>query len=593
MKSCLKWLANQKTALVPVLIAGFPEECFDSMRPGLQSFGFDLRFSTNLSRKLSNYKMIILPTNFDLFDDSIVSDLKNFIKEGGSIATFHFPDNNNSFYFPINQILSRFGLAYTFCKTAQQPFIISLCKDFETVYSHHFIPQIEKLKQIITSDTPEDSPELCSTAIGIQYMNYGATKSQIQQLTDISEMCIGYLKKSGSQIFDKSFTANYLLSGILLDIFPKLPPEAVTPFPGYELFPGQCGDVELADFSMKLNISNETWTSTGLYLPAGKVSIVECDPSDFLNLQIGAHHESLALKQPPWKRWPSIVFAFSLNKDTTDVVSPFGGPVYIATSQLQSGQKTLDFTFKGFVKYPRVVYGDPSIWESTKDIDVPIGEIQCENVIFTLPTSYMKDLDFDKIFDVIGKLIREIATFLSYEINDPLRVVFDIDLPEDAPGCGYPIVFPISEITQILGSIDKPNASLLTLSNLIGIFMIREGCFDSVIETTLATLASAVAFSKLYKDFNPMPITLKTQQLFFELWNIYNSGNGDIIQKTLKKYQNKDYEIVGVPEDTWLDFVQELCKNGKMDYTYFLQQARPIPLNVSISCHNFPRYEEK
>ena len=121
---------------------------------------------------------------------------------------------------------------------------------------------------------------------------------------------------------------------------------------------------------------------------------------------------------------------------------------------------------------------------------------------------------------------------------------------------------------------------------------IREECFDVTTETAIATVATAVIFQELYKEFDPFDFSgLQLPTLFQELWEIHTNYSADLIPQTLEKFQNPDYPVLDVPEDMWIAFVREMCRLGKRDFTKLLERSRPIPLNISISLQGLPPYQ--
>ncbi|OHT15148.1 hypothetical protein TRFO_42680 [Tritrichomonas foetus] len=593
----LSWLAHQKSTMTPICLLGFPQDFIGVSTSALHNFGFFVESRTK-AQNLENFKVILVASTFEVENDDNLKNLQDFVSNGGGLAVFFTPaDAENPLSFPINPLLSIFGLSYTFCSISENDEIYDIQDDFELLKNQHFDYYLSLIKDLLKNPNKITQAELDQVVTKIRYHAIVCTTSDNEQqkkLKDLGKTCLDYLFSTDvlkNNLFCDSESSDFqtIVLVMLQDILPKYPPEEYKALAGYEIFPGRCEVTPedfVNDFKMTLTVYDEAWMSTGLYLPAGCVGIIESDKVyDDIKFQVGAHHETLMQKTPPWKRWPSIILPFEMNEKVTKLGSPFGGPVYVSTSDDFEGSITATLTFKGFVKYPRWVYNDLSVWEETKDNKVPLGEIECENLILTIPSEKMKDFDFSKINIVVKGIANNISSFMSYPLEKPFRVVFDIDLPEETPVCGYPIVIKIDEIQNMFSNVDEPSIELFNLASLMAILTIREGCFDSTIESALASISSSIAFSNFFESFEPLSFpNLMLPPLFKELWEIYNNYDKSIIPKTLKKFQDPSYELLGVPEDTWIEFVREMCRIGETDFTKILERSRPIPLNVSMSC---------
>ena len=383
-----------------------------------------------------------------------------------------------------------------------------------------------------------------------------------------------------------------IVTVLLIDLYTKLPPEQIKPIPEYEILPGKTGEVELTDYERDIQLQSYTYMSTGLYLPAGIIAEIEIDePMPEVHVHIGAHNESLISKPSPWKRWPLCVSVFPLSKTVTKVVSSFGGIVYVACNNTNGENKSIHIKFKNYCLHPIADYRDSSQWENTKDLEVPWGEIYAENLIITLPTSKMREIsDFTDIYSKLSKLVNLLAEFLSFEIERPYRIVFDIDLPDDQPSFEYPIVFLEEDMNGILCELDHPSHILFKALTVLGIVSIREDCFDQMTETALAHVAGSVAMKAIWPDFDPLEILGdQSPPLFKEFWKIHNFNN-TVLHDTLKIYQNPEYPISDVKDDTWISFVTNMCRISKHNYIRVLQKVKPIPLNISLSVNGLEEF---
>lgn len=303
-------------------------------------------------------------------------------------------------------------------------------------------------------------------------------------------------------------------------------------------------------------------------------------------VQIESHSDSLLSKKEPWKRWPKLISEFKLKNDSVVVGSPFGGIVYVLLNN--EVQKSVRLVFDGFSRYPRSVVSDPSIWEKTKDIDVPWGELDTGRIIFTLPSSKLRKIpDFNKIKDVYDVILNRISGFLSCSLNRKLRIIFDIDFLESE--VGYPLFLNIDQIDDVLFEIDHPTAGLFNAVFSLTLAHIHFGIFENQVEHALASVAAADIMKKLFPDFDPFNYDgIKLPLLFSELWEINCNFDNNLISLTLSKFQGGDYPV---SEDTWIDFLKEMCILGKRDFTKLFENWKSIPLSKSSFTQGLEPYQ--
>jgi hypothetical protein len=596
--NALDWCTHGKGHKSQVLALGFNDQERAIVSEAMASLGIFGEFRSTPDGDIKGFGSVFLPSEVDFRGESSYQHLRDFVvREGGGIMVFYSGAIQGGLSIPVNSLLIEFGLSFTFV-TANPELesceILNVARhsgNSEIVLSR----LIAKLQALLVAQ-PVKYIELDSLVTILRYHIMACNRGHDSELKEVYETCWNFMKKTDFKN-DSGFcpvVSHGIIFVLILDICGKLPETEVKPFPNIDSFPGQTGAVQLENFQMTLTIQNGTWTSTGLWLPAGSVGEIECsEPRPNLHVQIGSQHESLFGNLGPWKRWPSTVFVIPLIENVTKVVTPFGGIVYVAVHSGEEETEKVDILFKGFCQHPCFHYGDPSVWESTKNLEVPWGELCLENVVFTLPTTELKKIpDFGVVQKKFKDIVDGICRYVSWMPAQPYRFVFDVELADDSPSCGYPLVFPVEDIEGILMSFDAPTPQLFSAVTLMTIVSIREGCFDQVTESGIATVATSVIFQELFPGFDPLEFEgIELPPMFLELWEIQKHCNPDIIPATLAKFQDPEAPVSDVPEDTWISFVREICRIGKMDFTGLLERSRPIPLNVSVSLQGLPAYQ--
>jgi hypothetical protein len=118
--------------------------------------------------------------------------------------------------------------------------------------------------------------------------------------------------------------------------------------------------------------------------------------------------------------------------------------------------------------------------------------------------------------------------------------------------------------------------------------------FDTVTETAISAVAASVISQRLLPHFGDQELSgFSLPLMFHELWEIHTAVDSRLLPKTLKKFQNPEYEVPDCPEDMWIAFVRELSRTGIRNFIKLLERARPIPLNVAVSLQDLPPYDPK
>lgn len=228
----------------------------------------------------------------------------------------------------------------------------------------------------------------------------------------------------------------------------KLSPDRVKAHPAAREFPGEVAkDTKEISRTLEIDCAIPDWHSTGLYAMAGRLIRIDAPKAAVdskLRVRMGAHTDELWHKDK-WSRVPEITLEAPLKNTTTTLASPFGGPVYIVVpSNCKLGK--VEFTISGVVEMPRFILGTttPAEWKSRiRLLTAPWGELETSNVILTLPSRVLRDLDdpealmkfWDRILDAHATL----AT-IPLQRERPERMVADVQISAGYMHSGYPIM---------------------------------------------------------------------------------------------------------------------------------------------------------
>ncbi|OHT01841.1 hypothetical protein TRFO_07415 [Tritrichomonas foetus] len=605
VRNILNWMCPCGL-LKPILLLDFPHNNLREIKTCLRANGIPFKIKNTESETdevpeeviFNEYSVVLVTTGYDAADPEKREKLIDYINAGNGVCVFQVPappDQESDDEAKINPLLREYGFAYTYCKllnTNSGRISVDFFSSFEKIKFCHFLMLTHKFLEL-SHHTEILSSELDDIVTSLRYNILVVDNSASEQLIDIINHAYTHLKKTNF-ISDDGICPNINHSILLLlinEIFMKLPPEKInTTFENVK-FPGKTGNVELSTFNFELHMNEESWTPTGLWLPAGHHAYITVNnPPKKLSVQIGSHTINLLSKQGPWKRWPYIIMTFPLHDGKNEVVSPFGGIVYILVNELdESFQNPLSISFDGFTKHPRAVVTKPEIYENTKNNEIPWGELRTKTIIFTLPNESLKAIeDFQVFGDRIDKIVMMILKFMCYNISRPYRIVFDVETIDGHPEYTYPIVLLKDSINDIIINFMKPTNGLFQMISAIAVVSIRENYFEDTTEKAIAALVATVIFKELFPGFDPFVCKFELPTLFPELWVIHSQINSIIIPQLLNESQDPEAVLYNSPEDMWIRFVKDLSYRGKYNFSKLMERAKPIPMNIMSVLSELP-----
>jgi hypothetical protein len=241
-----------------------------------------------------------------------------------------------------------------------------------------------------------------------------------------------------------------------------LPADEMESCAAAEQYPGAVpDDAEAEDAVLIVDARVAQWHSTGRYAKPGEVVEVSLGDDALargLRVRIGAHIDELftdedresgvaddseyGSDESEWKRWPELSFEFALRERESRVASPFGGLVYIVVPE--DGEGRFEVTVRGCVRAPRFVLGESSVFEwqhGGRDAPAPWGELACDRLIFTLPSSALRTVDDpEALMRFWSSAMQCYEEITSTKYRRPERIVGDCQPSLGYMHSGYPIV---------------------------------------------------------------------------------------------------------------------------------------------------------
>lgn len=645
IRNSLWWLNSQQPIDQPVLLLNIPQRYTDQITNSLERLQISVIKSTS-TKNLNNHKLIIMPSDMDLSDDSTVDDLISFVSQGGGIAVFYSPPQSHDFSNSnhINRFLSLYGLSFTYCSLTDDDealFPIPIPNSFDDVREFNLVPLKKLLIEELQDNHIEKIESLDTLVFVIRYYIMVIEPGNSQHVPIIQELTNSiwsFLEDTNYRTEDGLCPqlCQSIVIVLLQDLITRLPVDMIPAAKDFDLFPGEAKNIVLKDILIDLKFRDETLISTGLWLPPGVQGTITFEPTSPTNplkpnrqitsiesnegssnsssnereindeiddmihrsdltIQVGSHSQSLLTKPGPWLRWPIVVSVYPVTGTETKIYSPHGGIVYFAVSglPLEYSRKVVTLRCHKCCRYPRLIKSKPEVWEKTKDNDIPWGEIVTKNIILTVPTKYIYEVEEDRnnCIDRLDLLIKKINKIMYYDVERPNRVVFDVETMNPHPRPDYPIMMNVNDINGILLANNVPNSSLFSLIRVLANLSLREGFFDEMTENALDALVATIVFNDFFPNFNLKEAEFfEEPPLYSELCEIHFKVNELIFPMIFKQSRMFETEMFDMDDDKWISFVKQLSHIGHRNFTTLFENSRPIPLNIASTLQGLPEY---
>ncbi|KAH0785270.1 hypothetical protein GPJ56_010681 [Histomonas meleagridis] len=611
ISSCLVWLSRGNRIIgSPILFYRFPEKYSQDAKKSFYRSGIKILIVNTPEIDFSPYQIIFIPSNIELDSEERIK-LKSFINSGGGLFCFYCPVE----LFPtvdvsptaINDFLIDYGLSFSCCKLAPNP----TRKTAEFIYGpdrlirHHLLYHVKYFCDMMES-LQLDEGCLDDTITALRYYIIVCDNRHLDLFIQILDKSWSFL--NATNFVNENGIGEHITQSLVIvlmcEVLRLIPPQFLTKNPLSKTFPGETLRAYCTNYKLDIKIRDESWISTGLWLPAGQTAIIKClNPPLGLHVQIGSHNMSLLSKQGPWNRWPEIVNVYIIDKEQITVGSSFGGIVYVyfSFSETECRSGLMDETdqrilieFEGFSQYPRYVYDKPEVFMKTKEFEIPWAEITTKTFIITLPTKMLM-LSSQKVLNELCNKLDEyvitVTNYMEYKIGRKFRLVFDCE-DSNNYSYGYPIILHLTNIDDIILKISQPSLGIFNLIRAVAVLSLREGYFDPETEVGIGTLIAAMFFKKMWPDFDMFSIPgIKIPQMFEPLSIIQTKVSQSLITSIIRSSQKALFPYYELPEDMWVRFVRELCNNAKMNLTPMLRRYRPIPISVVNSLSNLPQMQ--
>ncbi len=244
--------------------------------------------------------------------------------------------------------------------------------------------------------------------------------------------------------------------GLETAIAQDAPPEEVRPLAAANNFPGAVpAQAPQGKHTVTIDTVVPGWHSLGLYAAPGEpvsVTVPRTALPRNLFVQIGSHTDQL-WHLDSWERLPQVVRRFPITAVHTTAASSLGGLVYIDVPGGTPSQR-IEVTITGAVEAPLYQLGVTTHddWRArNRRRPGPWAELAGRTVIFTVPSSLVRDLDDPRpVMMLWDQIVAAQDAFVSLPRRErPERIVADMQISAGYMHSGYPIMIPIDDSIKL------------------------------------------------------------------------------------------------------------------------------------------------
>lgn len=583
IENMLRWASGN---LPKVMLLGLPEHMNALIKKNISECGYKASIATDPTGVIQRRNVVICTD-----DCPFIEELKEFVENGGGLICCHRPDATRT---PMASYLSTMGISFMDCGLIVgriHTTVLEAKHSFNQLRETCFDCQADKYIEAVSSANVSIQ-DLDILTTPLKWYIQAMPKDYTPRIAEVHEAAWNFLTRNEHWVSEEGFCSHVeesITSVLLVETTQKLPCSYWVGKNMGEVFPGKSNADILSGEKVVAAFNAEGWASTGLWAPAGVMCKVRIENGvSGIRLQIGAHESALVSKDGPWRRWPFIISLFDLPENgELEFCSPFGGLIYLTLDEEPLEQVVVEVEFSNVCMCPRYHHEHGNLWNETCKLDVPFGEIETGTVTFTVPSNVLRMIkSINEPVRRFDALVGEIHSFLASDIATNHRIVFDVDLPNDIPICGYPIVLPI-EAAEIILLETAPTPELFSTLAFIGVMSMPLEDFSEDQETALANLAVVIAMRKFWPHENPLDYAPDIMTKYLDqLLNICTELGSDKVTDALQATkQVKEMGSQRSQNDYWMDFVKYLSIGCNRDLQELLElRQKTEKRNVLMSC---------
>uniref|UniRef100_A0A672ISH0 TRPM8 channel-associated factor homolog n=1 Tax=Salarias fasciatus TaxID=181472 RepID=A0A672ISH0_SALFA len=401
------------------------------------------------------------------YNDEHAEEIQDFVAQGGGLligghawywASTH-PDQNPMTDFPGNKILNKMGLSVL--KETVVTGLFDAPEPNQALSSNFNFRQLLKrfVGHVIEGEELTDQEQRWLLKLGKQAVNYLNLKAHDSYAyTQVLAFLTEIVKRGMPEVSEENplrSPKDLLLLHVATEVFRvSRDPDALLPY----LIKKDASMPVVHNQRIQINVTTtngEEWISTGLYLAPG-VKTYMIMPTSIVNrrwmVQISCQTDYL--NHGELKRAPSVSERFPITSEVMQVWNLWGGLIYLVapTDTTVEGQEVIVQTA---VSAPYYKHGATTLddWAQLRSAPSPWAELEFDNIILTLPSRFVRDLERPDeaavLWNSIMKGIAELAV-IPEKFARKERIVADVQISAGSMHAGYPVMMRSSEASELV-----------------------------------------------------------------------------------------------------------------------------------------------
>ena len=589
LENIIRWVSGDRRGDVKIGTIGIDYDDVQAIRKNVEGFGFKVKTGDDAATK--SHCMIVTTSFKDV--DIVRSCLDN--GTGVILCYYDLQNNkiNDSDRNHYDDLLLEAGIPFSRCElTAGNPTCDSMkCSTENSLLKLNINHLISKLKKIISSDNINIGK--LDSVITLLRMHCNAFDSRnSEHVSEIFKIITGFLfniELENETDICPSIESK-IVTILLSELLDKIPPSELAGIDLSDIFPGKTGNIILSTYKIEILPLNQ-WISTGVWLPPGIIANVDFDKplKSGCLIQIGSCAQSLvsSSQSMEWKRWPVVTLTYQVNGTHAEVATPFGGIIYFI---FEDAGDSFEVTISNVCRYPLLSYTNESqtdeIWEQTKDVDVPFGEMELKNCVFSLPSAEIRKQSVQKFAKRIDNMISLVFDFTALKESKQMRIVFDIEVPADyEPVDSYPIYINPDTYNKLV--VDEPSKELFIVLANAALFSLPESTFSPEGENILVLLSACAIMQKVYPSSKPMDyIEGVPPNNFIDMWQAYITFDKLAITKAFARIRKLENNTILSENEIWEAFIQEYETTAKTELPQLKELAMMSAASSSLNLNS-------
>ncbi|XP_026081861.1 TRPM8 channel-associated factor homolog [Carassius auratus] len=454
--NAIKWLDEGRKGVIGII-------------PSLQA-AHTVLSKSGLDCQLTGFRKDLSVYVCTSYSDAQCAEIQDFVAEGGGLMigghAWHWARTNCGCNvmtdYAGNRILNKMGLCLLDSTLVgglyKAPEIENTCKEVYHFRSmlHRFAEHVRRGHELTNHEQSclKQLGNDCASYLRMRSHDSAAYTSMVAVLSDIvkevgvPQVCMNCPVQSGK---------DHLMLHVGTEVYKVSPdPDALIPY----IIKDRPNLPTVSNARVRISANtaaHEEWISTGLYLSPGMKTCIAVPPEIVgknWQVQLGCQTDNIGASDV-LKRAPVVHERFPLDTKMVQVCNLWGGLIYLIAPP-KSKVDGVEIVVHVSVQAPYFKSGETSVadWVNRiRQAPAPWAELEFENIIITLESEYIRNLDCpDEVAKLWDTIMRSIADLAAKPRKFPRkeRFVADVQISHGFMHAGYPIMMHSTSAPELV-----------------------------------------------------------------------------------------------------------------------------------------------